>query len=203
MRLAILGATGRTGRLVLEQALARGDEVRALVREPTKLNLSHPRLTVVQGDAMNATAISGIVEGMDAVVSALGVTGSGAALCATAARHVVAAQVKRYVSVSGAGVTLPTDEKRWADKAISWLVKTLQPAVFHDKVQEHEVLAGSAVGWTLLRAPRLVNGPAKGQVKVSLQRSPGTTLSRADLARFLLTCVNDASLVGQAPFVAS
>ncbi|TMD53495.1 MAG: hypothetical protein E6I85_08270 [Chloroflexi bacterium] len=51
MKLVVLGATGRTGRLVVEQALAAGHTVTALVRSPEKLATSSSNLRVVAGQA--------------------------------------------------------------------------------------------------------------------------------------------------------
>ncbi|HEY0776785.1 MAG TPA: NAD(P)-binding oxidoreductase, partial [Gemmatirosa sp.] len=71
--LAVLGATGRTGRRVVEYALAAGLGVRALARAPGSLaDLGHPRLTIVAGDAADPQAVADLVVGVDAVISALG-----------------------------------------------------------------------------------------------------------------------------------
>src|SRR5438128_12620406 len=76
MNLVILGATGRTGRLVVEQALAAGHAVTALVRSPEKLTLRNPNLRVVMGDATDTSALSRAVQGADALISTLGGGGS-------------------------------------------------------------------------------------------------------------------------------
>src|ERR1700736_6374374 len=76
MNLAVLGASGRTGRLVVEQALAAGHTVTALVRSPEKLTIGNANLRVVTGDATEPSAVSSALEGADAVISTLGGTGS-------------------------------------------------------------------------------------------------------------------------------
>jgi uncharacterized protein YbjT (DUF2867 family) len=63
MNLVVLGATGRTGRLVVEQALAAGHTVTALVRSPEKLPTGSPNLRVVTGEATDALAVSRALEG--------------------------------------------------------------------------------------------------------------------------------------------
>src|SRR5260370_11711527 len=72
MNLVVLGATGRTGRLVVEQALAAGHTVTALVRSPEKLPTGSPNLRVVTGHATDPAAVSRALEGADAVISTLG-----------------------------------------------------------------------------------------------------------------------------------
>ena len=72
MRIAVFGATGATGRRVVEQALEAGHEVTALVRDPAALGVRHPRLEVVVGDIGQARRVEDVVRGQDAVISALG-----------------------------------------------------------------------------------------------------------------------------------
>jgi len=202
MKLGILGASGRTGRLIVEQALARGDEVRALVRNRSSLAVTHPKLEVVEGDATDGSAVSRLVTGCDAVVSALGPTQARQDVCSSAARHVIAAQVRRYVSVSGAGVDVPGDQKDLIGKLVSFMVRTVSPEVFRDKVLELKLLQESTVEWTLVRPPRLLDRPGTGKARTSLERSPGASVSRADLAAFVLRCAADDSLIRKAPFIA-
>ena len=74
MRVAVFGASGRTGRPLVEQALARGHEVRALARDPSRLRVGHERLVVIRGDVLDAAKVEEAVAGTDAVLSALGQT---------------------------------------------------------------------------------------------------------------------------------
>ena len=203
MKLAILGASGRTGRLVVEQALAASHSVRALVRSAAKFELSHPMLELVEGDATNAADILRVVEGCDAVISALGPVGARTDVCSMAARHVIAAKVRRYVSVSGAGLDVPGDAKDLVGKIVSFIVRTTAPAVFADKVLEHQLLSASDVPWTLVRPPQLLESPSRGPVRVDFSKAPGSRVPRADLATFLLKAAADETLIGKAPFVAT
>src|SRR5438093_10326483 len=78
MNLLVLGATGGTGRLVVDQALAAGHTVTALVRSPEKLATatSQPNLRVVTGSATDPKSVAGAMKGADAVISTLGGGGS-------------------------------------------------------------------------------------------------------------------------------
>jgi putative NADH-flavin reductase len=73
MKLVIFGASGGTGRQLVEQALAQGDLVTAFVRDPVKLPLTHPNLRITQGDALRYDTVEPAVAGQDAVLSALGI----------------------------------------------------------------------------------------------------------------------------------
>jgi putative NADH-flavin reductase len=72
MRLTVFGATGGVGREVVAQALDRGDQVTAYVRNRVKLDLTHPELTVIAGEIADVEAVRRAVSGADAVISALG-----------------------------------------------------------------------------------------------------------------------------------
>lgn len=202
MKIAVLGASGRTGRLVVERALEKGHAVRALVRSPEKLKLTHERLDVVRGDATDREAVARVVEGTDAVVSALGPTSERKDVCSVATEHVIAASPRRYVVVSGAGLDVPGDRKDVPGKIISFLIRTISPALVRDKERELSLLQSSAVPFVLVRPPGLLDRPAKGRVRSSLERAPGASIPRADLAAFLLECVEGDAFVRKAPFVA-
>lgn len=208
MRLAVLGATGRTGHEVVQQALEQGHEVRALARDPRKTKLTHPALTWVKGDARNYESVRELLDGTDAIVSAMGPTKGDPAICSMTTEHVLRALAetgaRRYVVVSGAGLDVPGDRKDIPGKIVSFMVRTIAPAVFADKVREYTLLAGSTADFVLVRPPRLLDGEATGQVAVSLERAPGTKIRRADLASFLLTqATTSDDFVRHAPFVAN
>src|SRR4030095_7895512 len=72
MKLFVIGATGRTGQEIVQQALARGHTVTAFVRSPEKITLKHEQLAVVKGDAMDENQLFNAMQNHDAVLSALG-----------------------------------------------------------------------------------------------------------------------------------
>ena len=118
MKLAVFGATGRTGKPLVEQALQAGHEVMALVRTPAKLALQSPRLTVVQGDVMNQAVVDKVVQGSDALISVIGQTKESPRNVQTVAiTHIITAMnnygIKRLVSLAGAGVDDPHDRLKW------------------------------------------------------------------------------------------
>lgn len=111
MLIGVLGATGRTGRRVVEQALQRGHSVRALTRRPEAAE-ERPKLTWVPGSSDSIEALENLVEGTDGIISAIGPRpGRERDTCSTATRNLIAAGIRRLVVVSGAGVTLPGDQK--------------------------------------------------------------------------------------------
>jgi putative NADH-flavin reductase len=205
MKVAVLGATGRTGRLVVDELLRRGHTVVALVRDPARAALPEP-VRLEPGDARDPAALRDLVTGTDAVVSALGPAGGDRTLhreVAPLLRGVArAAGVRRFVGISGAGIDVPGDAKALRDRVVSALIQRLGGDAARDKADEHRAWAGSDLDWTLVRPPRLVDGPATGRVEHSAHRSPRRTkITRADLARFVVDCVEQDLYVREAPLV--
>ena len=207
MRLAVFGASGRTGRPLVEQALARGHEVRALVRDPAKLPLTHDRLALVRGDALSAGDVADTVAGCDAVLSTLGHTkGSPKDVQTVATRHLVAAMraagVTRVLSLTGAGVRDPQDRPKPVDRAFGLLLAVLARDVLRDAEAHARVLQESGLEFTLVRGPRLTDGPRTGVYRVGyVGKDSGTQVSRADVADFMLRELGEGAWVGQAPVV--
>ncbi|MES1169493.1 MAG: NAD(P)H-binding protein, partial [Leifsonia sp.] len=73
MKIVLFGANGGTGRVLTAQALDAGHRVTAVTRHPERFGLAHERLSVVAGDAMDASSASAAIAGQDAVLSTLGV----------------------------------------------------------------------------------------------------------------------------------
>jgi putative NADH-flavin reductase len=203
MHLAILGGTGRTGVHLVRRALDAGHTVRVLARDPQKVPLTHERLTVVKGDAGTPADIKTLVEGVDAVVSALGPVKGLEDICSRATRAVLDAGAKRYVITSGAGLDVPGDQKDLPGKIISKIIRFVSPAIVADKEKELSMLQPSGCAWTLVRPPRLVDGTGTGRYRVDVKTGPGSKLVRADLADFLLTCAAENRHVREAPFIAN
>src|SRR5690349_19736304 len=144
MRIAVLGATGRTGRLVVAELLRRGHELVAVVRDAERAGLPG-EVALVVGDVRRAEVLARAVTGADAVVSALG-PGPGVPRLhgemAPVLRSVMAERnVGRYVGVSGAGLTIAGDRKSVRDRVISTLMSRSE--MVRDKAAEHQVWASS------------------------------------------------------------
>lgn len=206
MRLAVLGGSGRIGQHILASALESGHQVCALARRPQALAAASG-LTVIRGDVADASAVADLVADADAVLSALGPRGAKTpALLATAGHNTVAGMgktgVRRLICVSAAGAFIRADP----DSGV--LVKLILPRVlakqFADVREMEEVFGASDLDWTMVRATRLVNSPPTGQYRVRPDYPPpgGGKIARADVARFMLTCLTERSWVREHPALA-
>jgi uncharacterized protein YbjT (DUF2867 family) len=184
MNLAVLGATGRTGRLVVEQALAAGHTVTALVRSPEKLTTGNANLRMVTGQATDTSAVSRALEGADAVIITLG----GGSVIADSTPAIVAAArqsgVSRVVVLSSFAVE--RDRVNAVSRLLSGLV--IGP-VIKDHSAGEKVLRQSDLDWTIVYASVLTDGPASGSVEVLPERAKrrmSEKISRADVAAWLV-----------------
>lgn len=207
MKLAVLGAAGRTGKPLVEQALQAGHEVVALVRTPSKLAVQNPKLMVIQGDAMNPLDVDKVVQGSDAVISVIGQTkGSPRNTQTVAMTNIIAAMnkygVKRLVSLTGAGVDDPHDRPKFANHLIKLALKLLSGHVLRDAENHAEAIRKSNLDWVIVRGPRLNEGPHTGNYRIGwVGVNTGSRISRADLADFILKQTTDTTYLRQSPMV--
>lgn len=196
MKLLILGATGPTGRCLLDGALGRGDQVTALARNPAALADVADRITVVPGDATSQDDVARAMAGQDAVVSALGtgksLTAGQLFSRASAAVTAVASKqgVTRLVWLSSFGVGKTFQQANPVQKVG---YRTLLRGVYADKKIADDQIRSSGLDWTLVYPVLLTNGPATGNVRAGaqLQTSGAGRMSRADVAAFMLQAAHD------------
>lgn len=204
MRVVVLGAAGGVGRRAVEAAVAAGHDVVAAARTAPVARGA----TAVSLDVRDRDGVGRVLQGADAVLWCVGVTRrSGPDVGRRALPHVVAAAaehgVRRLVTVSGAGVTLPGDDKGAGARLVSALTRRFARDLVEDKQGEHEALAASDLDWTQLRPPRLVDGEGTGRWSL-VERAPGLTarpVARADVARALVELAGSREWVRRAPFV--
>ncbi len=205
MRLTLFGASGRTGRLVLKEALDAGLFVTAYARTPSDIDLASRRLKLVEGAAHHLDRIAYAVRDCDAVISTVGAgQGTLTALAYNLAAAMQAEGVERLVSLVGAAVDTPGDPKSLGRFAMIRLMELLVPDILNDAREHARLVADSDLKWTLVRAPRLTDGPATGQVTegLNLRLGPFHSISRRDLARFILEVAMSPDMyVCQSPLV--
>jgi uncharacterized protein YbjT (DUF2867 family) len=189
MKLIVLGAAGATGTPLVEQALAAGHRVTALVRPGQKLTITDPDLRVVEGDATDPAAVSETMNAGDAVISVLGARGP---VMTEATRAIVDAAKqqgpKRVVMLSSFAVArgrLTPVTKVVTGMAMSSQIK--------DKTAGEEVLRASSLDWTIVYPTRLTNGPKTDArvVPESEKVRLSQTISRAGVASFLLQAATE------------
>jgi len=187
MKLFILGATGGIGRHLVRQALERGHHVTAYARSPQKIESTHDRLKLVQGDVFHAEQMARAMAGHDAVLSAFGpMTVRASTLRRQFGRTLVAALhqsgVRRTQVVSAAFLF------RNLGIAGRILKATLFRQMIPDMAGMEAEVCQPDLDWTIVRPPRLTNGPARHAYRVTdgILPNGGFLISRADVAHFMI-----------------
>jgi len=209
LKLTIFGASGKTGQLLLDQALNEGFQVTILVRNPDKITQKHSNLTIIKGDILDLSAVDRAIEGGQAVISVLGPSRKQTPFTVSrGVRNIIKSMqkyhVKRLVFSAGAGVNGPHDEPGLPDKAMKFLLMLIARSVYEDMAQAVNNVRSTNLDWTVVRAPRLVNSPKTGQVRAGyLGSGVGTRITRGSLADFMLKQVNSTEFLHDSPVISN
>lgn len=188
MKILIIGATSRTGRLLVDQASARGHQVTLFCRSASRVPEAQRALPTFTGDARSEADLGPALRGQDAVVCILQADDTGPTRLVSDAMLALcpamrAAEVGRVVLLSARPVLAATPA--WI-MTLLWL--WLRNA-YRDLARAEGVLEGSGLDWRIARPGRLTDGPAKGRYETEedpLDSTRARDLSRADLATALL-----------------
>jgi nucleoside-diphosphate-sugar epimerase len=220
MRLTIFAATGRTGRHVLEQAVAAGHDVTVVVRNPGTLS-AQVRTVTADLTAPDPAALELAIGGADAVLSALGPryrTEDGIASRGTRAivDAMKATDVRRLVVVSVAGISVipspsrPNPPKR--DPGMGFFMRNVLIPIARIRLNKHfadvalmeDQLRRSGLDWTSVQLPYLTDKPPTGHYRTAYEQSVrgGFSVSRADAAQFMLRALKQPETIGHSIAIA-
>jgi uncharacterized protein YbjT (DUF2867 family) len=207
-KILIVGATGGTGRQLVAQALERGFAVTALVRDPARLRIDHPQLTVVRGDVLDEGSVDAAMRGQEAVLSALGHKRyfSPARILSEGTRNILRAMethgVQRLVCETSLGIG--DSAGRMGLYYTLFVIPVILPLYFWDKTRQERLIAASNVEWVIVRPGVLTNGDKRGPSRHGRQVGHflwTVRVSRADVADFMLNQLADDTYVRTAPGV--
>ncbi|MEE1751759.1 NAD(P)-dependent oxidoreductase [Streptomyces sp. SP18CS02] len=209
MRLTVFGASGGIGRQIVEQALAAGHHVTAVVRDPGAVTATGGRLEVAPVRFDDPGALRAAVAGRDAVLSGLGPrsrkhVGVASALTRLVVEALEETGTRRFLAVSAAPLgPVPRDETPYL-RVMTPLVSRILREHYDDlRVMEADLRRGST-DWTVLRPPRLVDRPLTGVYRTAVGAGlrGGARIARADAAHAMLALIDDPSALRQPVAVA-
>jgi uncharacterized protein YbjT (DUF2867 family) len=206
VKVLVLGATGGTGRAIVEQLKQLGHSPVALVRSAaTARSLD---TTLVEGDARDESVLAAAVASCDAVISALGTPASPfreVTLLSTATRALVAAMrrrgVRRLIAITGIGAG---DSRGHGGFLFDRLIMPLLLGkVYADKNRQEQIVADSGLEWVLVRPAILNDKPPRGKVRalVDLNGLHGGTIARGDVAKFVIDQLGSDAFLGKRPLI--
>ncbi|MFE7720571.1 NAD(P)-dependent oxidoreductase [Nocardia rhizosphaerihabitans] len=200
MKVTVFGATGGIGRLVLAQLLDAGHRVTAVVRNPAKLTLNHPELTVVTTELTDTDTVTEAIRGADAVISALGPSlkrsGTGSAVT-DATKTIVAAMhttgVSRFVGLATPSLADPRDKPHWKPKVLPLIARLAFPNALTELKNMTAAVTASDLDYTIARISAPKNTPSTGRVRSGFLGHDriGSAMSRADIAAFLVSQLSE------------
>src|SRR5262245_5247041 len=230
-KIAVFGASGPTGKLFTELALNHGYQVKALVRDPSKLDLRHSNLHVIHGDATDSMKAEDTIKDTEAVISLIGANlrrGANLRQAAQLRRTTTPIilnvmqqnNVGRLIVVASlpvelfAGILDPNDKPRFMNK---WFINKFTLSIFRTVVGKNlfeemmadtrayfDLIRQSPLRWTIVRAPALSDQPSMGNYRVGyLDADTGKVVGRSDVAAFLLEVLKDGNYIRQMPIVSS
>jgi putative NADH-flavin reductase len=192
MKIAVFGASGKTGILIVYQALNQGHTVTAFARQPSKVTIQHKNLIVMQGDISDPVKVRQAVSGQDAILCALGVDKNKPNTILSEGTRVIldameSAGVKRFICMSSAGI-LGNDGGFWFGKIFMPLFLN---HIFEDKKRQVKVIEASKAEWVILRPTGLTDAPKTNTYKINAGLPTSRSIPRADVADFMLKLVSD------------
>ncbi|MGW7609617.1 NAD(P)-dependent oxidoreductase [Streptomyces sp. NPDC054766] len=209
MKLTVFGATGGIGQEIVRQALGKGHQVTAVVRDPERLTVTGAGLEVFRADLTDPGSLRPAVAGRDAVLSGLGARSrKDAGVAARLTRSVLGAmeaeRVRRLLVVSAGPVGPGAANDTRVDRAMRRLISGILKDVYADLREMEAELAASATDWTVVRPPRLQNKPLTGSYRTVVGGFPpkGRFIARADVAHAMLAMIDDPGTVKQGVGVA-
>ncbi len=199
MKLIVFGSTGGIGRNIVEQALNAGHHVTAIARNPSALAIQHTNLEIVKGDVFQPATFDKVIQGKNAVLSAIGINSTKpTTVYSEGVLNIVKAMqkngVQRIICVSASAVET-SPELSFPVRMMTKLLQRILKNMYSDLLQMEQVVKETNLDWTVVRPPKLTNGRLKGKYRFAVNEwlPHCTSISRADLAHFMLHHINDVN----------
>jgi uncharacterized protein YbjT (DUF2867 family) len=203
MKILVFGATGGTGKNVVEHALAQGHEVVAVARNPSAVP-PREHLRIHKGDVLDAASLGGAFDGVDAVICAIGPKSNGkpGTLISEGTANILAgctqANVRRFVFESGMICSDGKELSFFGSLSVS-IFRTVYPKLHADKVIAEAAIQASALDWVIVRPPALNHAKATGKYVAGpgARISPASALPHGDCAEVLVKAATGPDWVKQ------
>jgi len=213
MKVVIFGATGFSGKAILNEALAKDYQVTILVRNAKAVSIQNKNLTIVEGNVLDNITVNKVLQNQDAVIQCLGVNGKGDGKPTTFVSdankiimdEMAKTNVKRLIAMSIAGSGNSITFVPWIVRKIvlPYFMTWLQ-VLIDDKNRMEPMIMKSNLDWTIVRCAGILDKAAKGKVTHNLTgKNLKFSISLPDMANFMVAQLTDKTYVKQAPSISS
>ncbi len=202
MKVLVFGATGRCGRHIIKQALMKKYDVTAFARNPKAVAMHHERLTIVKGNVFDTLSVESAVKGQYAVICALGTKRKyQTKMLSVGTANILSAmkkyRVRRFVCLTSLGA-LGNDGGFVLRKV---MIPLFYKHVFRDKKRQLDEIMNSDLDWIVVRAVKMTDGPRTKHYHAALVRPIKKSVSRANVADFLLKQITSDKFLREMPIV--
>jgi putative NADH-flavin reductase len=213
MKIVIFGATGFSGQAILAEAVKQGHEVTLLVRDASKIQNNYNHIKIVEGNVLDPEAVASVLHHQEAVIQCLGVGGKGDGKPTTFisdATNIIVNEmhkknIKRMIAMSnvGAGNSVAFQPWFFTKIILPYFMKWLK-VIIEDKNRMEPIIMNSNLNWTIVRCPNIVDKPAKGTCKTTLDgKGLKLNITLPDLSKFMVDQLKQTDFMNQAPCVSN
>jgi uncharacterized protein YbjT (DUF2867 family) len=187
VKLFVIGATGRTGQEIVQQALARNHHVTAFVRSPENITLQNERLTVLKGNAMDENQLFRAVQNHDAVVSTLG---PREVFKPSSMLHDSAVATTRAMNRAGVRRLVVLSAAAHFPGLLNRIASFIMRNHMRDSLAMEAIVQASDLDWTIARPPRLTQEDyITYRTRENAAPRMGFSVSRKAVAAFMLEAI--------------
>jgi putative NADH-flavin reductase len=194
LSILVIGANGGIGRQTVELALEAGHNVTAMLRNPAKLTMTHTNLQIVKGDVMYPETFEDYLEGKDAIISTLGTNtiSKPTILYSEGNKNLLKAMkkkgVRRAFFISASAIEISPVLPFYVRLVEKYIVQKILRHMYNDLRIMESLIKEADLDWTIMRPPRLTDGPATGKYRFAINSflKNCLSISRADLAHFMI-----------------
>lgn len=213
MKIVIFGASGYSGRAILKEALAQNHQVTILVRSNVGVLFKHKNMTVIEGNVLDREIVNQILLNQDAVIQCLGVGGKGdgkpTTFISDATKIIIEEMeknnVNKLIAMSNVGAGNSVAFQPWIFNKIilPYFMKWLK-VLIDDKNRMEPRIMNSQLDWTIVRCPNIVDKPAKGNYKATLDgKGLKLSITLGDMAAFMVNQITNNTFSKQAPSISN
>ncbi len=213
MKVLLLGATGFSGREVLQELLREGHIVTATTRNEKANTIFHSNLTVVQGNVQNKHFIQNVLSGQDAVINCLGIGGKGngepnsfiSDTTEILVKQMEQTSIPRLICMSnvGAGDSIRFQPWIFTKLILPYFMKWLK-VIIEDKNRMESIITKSTLNWTIVRFPNIVDKPPKNKITATLDgKGLKMSITNQDAASFLVAQLTSNAFTHRSPSISN
>jgi putative NADH-flavin reductase len=205
LKIIVFGANGGIGKQCVIQALANGHQVTAVLRNPSKLTLTHPNLKIIEGNVNHRLTFSKCLTNQDAVISAIGISGGLGSdkptdLYSQGAVNILqemkTAGITRAFFISASAVETSPVIPFFYRLISKYIIQKLLKHMYADLLAMEKIVKSSNSNYIIVRPPQLTDKPLTGSYRIAVNNylKDCLKISRADVAHFMLNNITNETV---------